>query len=1042
MLVHALSNAVILEQNGMCLFLHAEQQGKPVLNVHFGQMNELSELDASKAEAVVGCIGIFRHLEEMFAVLIKEAQPAWTTAWGAEIVKKVIFYSIENGRRYTQEIAPSPQPSPVEIDMGNLAKFLSTSDFYFSVNHGWDATLNLSDQAKLAEQKVQALQPIARSEATSTVSANAASRSHAGVNLDQINSDPEFIWNLFLLSPLFQVMDALDPTQRHEFDKRPFAIKICQGYFGSRLVMHGKEQLLLTIISRRRWARAGPRFYRRGIDKDGNCANAAETETILRRNSDGKTMSFVQVRASVPIYWKEKLAIHKGPDVSIREPVRDSVEPLKLHFHSLLDKYPGGPVHVLNLMMQMEGSAEQMLGEAYAEAVRLASDEDEILKTGVVYGEFDGYQVRGGPNAVPPALYKSQQRTIDDMGHTEVVMDWKGEVRESTRKQVGVYRVNCRDCLDRTTLAGFVLSEAAIERFVKDNDPLVPFGESSLQQAHRDLFAESGDTLSDIYAGSPAMTTSFIRNGHKTHQDLVVQLKAYRSRIKQALFLDSYKQNETSELTEMFAVLIKETQPASMSTWGAELVKEVVFYSIESGQRYSKEVIPSPQPSQVEIDMGNLAKFLSTSEFFFSASDLWDVTLNFSDQAKLAEQKVQALQPIARSDATLTVSANATSRSHAGVDRRHIISDPQFVWNLFLLSPLFQVMDALDPTLRHEFDKRPFAIKICQGYFGSRLVMHKKEQLLLTIISRRRWARAGPRFYRRGIDKDGNCANAAETETILRRNSDGKTMSFVQVHASVPIYWKETLSFDGGPAVTIHKPLHDSVPPLELHLHSLLDKYSAQIHILDLMRTEDGTAEEELGVAYAEAVQMASVEDVSLTAGARYKKFDVHKVKGGQDALPEALRKSQQSILCEIGRSEGVMDWQGNLRQLSRQQKGVYRINCRDCLDRTTLATSVLSEATVKQFIDEYQPEAPFAGAELQQAHRDLFAENGDTLSQIYAGSPAETTAFIRSGRSTHESVIVKAQIDKLRVKQALFWDGYKMDETNELTGQPKETDD
>ncbi|KAK4053781.1 Inositol-1,4,5-trisphosphate 5-phosphatase 1 [Microbotryomycetes sp. JL201] len=545
MLVHALPNAVILEDNGYCLFLHAEEKGEPVLNAHFSPLNELDELDADQAEAVVACIGVFLHLKEMFAVLIREAQPASTSTWGAELVKEVIFYSIETGRRYSQTLTPSSSPSQTQVDMGNFAKFLSTSEFFFSASNMWDATLNLSDQASLVQDALKALQPASRGNATAFQS-SPVSNTHAGVDTRHINSDPQFIWNLYLLSPLFRIMDALDPSLRHEFDKRSFAVPICQGYFGSRVVKHGNEMVLLKVISRRRWARAGPRFCKRGIDLYGNCSNAAETETILRYESNNKTMSFVQARASVPLLWKEKLSFQGGPDVTIHEPLDDSVEPLKLHFHALLDKY-SGPVHILNLMRDKNGTAEATLGSAFGEVLQMAKAQDQSLVRGTVYHKFDVHTVAGGQDAVPKTLYYTQHSVLDDMGYTEVCMDWQGEVRELTKKQIGVYRVNY--CLDRTTLGGFVLSEATIGKFVKGQNEWVSFAGSALQQAHRDLFAENGDVLSDIYVGSPAMTSTFIRSGHATHKDVLVQLQANRSRVKQALFWDLYKQDETTELT-------------------------------------------------------------------------------------------------------------------------------------------------------------------------------------------------------------------------------------------------------------------------------------------------------------------------------------------------------------------------------------------------------------------------------------------------------------------------------------------------------------
>lgn len=58
-----------------------------------------------------------------------------------------------------------------------------------------------------------------------------------------------------------------------------------------------------TLISRRSKMRPGPRYVCRGADKDGHSANYVESEDIYEYG--GLVVSYVQVRASVPIEWKQ-----------------------------------------------------------------------------------------------------------------------------------------------------------------------------------------------------------------------------------------------------------------------------------------------------------------------------------------------------------------------------------------------------------------------------------------------------------------------------------------------------------------------------------------------------------------------------------------------------------------------------------------------------------------------------------------------------------------------------------------------------------------
>jgi len=86
--------------------------------------------------------------------------------------------------------------------------------------------------------------------------------------------------------------------------------------------------MLLCLISRRSRYRAGTRYFKRGIDKDGHVANFNETEQIVLLEQLGKNtaeiLSFVQIRGSIPLYWAEVNTLRYKPDLQIME-LQDSV---------------------------------------------------------------------------------------------------------------------------------------------------------------------------------------------------------------------------------------------------------------------------------------------------------------------------------------------------------------------------------------------------------------------------------------------------------------------------------------------------------------------------------------------------------------------------------------------------------------------------------------------------------------------------------------------------------------------------------------------
>jgi synaptojanin len=58
-----------------------------------------------------------------------------------------------------------------------------------------------------------------------------------------------------------------------------------------------------VLITRRSWAKGGTRFNARGVDLKGNVANFCETEQLLFVK--GQVFSHVQIRGSVPLFWKQ-----------------------------------------------------------------------------------------------------------------------------------------------------------------------------------------------------------------------------------------------------------------------------------------------------------------------------------------------------------------------------------------------------------------------------------------------------------------------------------------------------------------------------------------------------------------------------------------------------------------------------------------------------------------------------------------------------------------------------------------------------------------
>lgn len=67
----------------------------------------------------------------------------------------------------------------------------------------------------------------------------------------------------------------------------------------------------VLLISRRHVDRIGTRFHSRGIDENGNVSNFVETEQIIETGE--LIYSFVQIRGSIPLFWKQIINLSYNP---------------------------------------------------------------------------------------------------------------------------------------------------------------------------------------------------------------------------------------------------------------------------------------------------------------------------------------------------------------------------------------------------------------------------------------------------------------------------------------------------------------------------------------------------------------------------------------------------------------------------------------------------------------------------------------------------------------------------------------------------------
>ncbi|XP_031570403.1 phosphatidylinositide phosphatase SAC2-like, partial [Actinia tenebrosa] len=321
-------------------------------------------------------------------------------------------------------------------------------------------------------------------------------------------ADQRFFWNRYMIQDL---INNEDPLCAH------WILPIIQGYCQivhcvnnfeeeepDELVEIQRgdlpaEKFDILLISRRSIHRAGTRYKRRGVDEDGEVANFVETEQIIK--TDDHSVSFVQVRGSVPIYWSQ-------PGFKYRPPPRldkDKEETLMAfmsHFASQLKHYGG--VVIINLIDQT--GREKIIGDAFMENILLFNN--PLL----TYVTFDFHEhCRGMKFENVSVLVEGIMDELKDMRYCWT--DSKGIICE----QRSVFRINCMDCLDRTNVVQAALARQVMEVQLRKLGKLLPDQSlpADVRSSFQEMWANNGDAISRQYAGTAALKGDFTRTGER-----------------------------------------------------------------------------------------------------------------------------------------------------------------------------------------------------------------------------------------------------------------------------------------------------------------------------------------------------------------------------------------------------------------------------------------------------------------------------------------------------------------------------------------------
>ncbi|XP_030012103.1 phosphatidylinositide phosphatase SAC2 isoform X3 [Sphaeramia orbicularis] len=282
----------------------------------------------------------------------------------------------------------------------------------------------------------------------------------------------------------------------------------------------------VALISRRSRHRAGMRYKRRGVDTDGHVANYVETEQLIHVHSH--TLSFVQTRGSVPVFWSQA-GYRYNPRPRIEKGEKETMSYFAAHFEEQLKLYTKQVI--INLVDQ--GGREKMIGDAYLKQVLLYNNPN------LTYVSFDFHEHCRGMK------FENVQILTDAISDIITDMKWAWVDQAGVIcKQEGIFRVNCMDCLDRTNVVQAAVARVVMEQQLKKLGVMPPEQPLPLKcyRIYQIMWANNGDTISRQYAGTAALKGDFTRTGERKLAGVMKDGVNSANRYYLNRFRDAYRQ--------------------------------------------------------------------------------------------------------------------------------------------------------------------------------------------------------------------------------------------------------------------------------------------------------------------------------------------------------------------------------------------------------------------------------------------------------------------------------------------------------------------
>jgi len=253
----------------------------------------------------------------------------------------------------------------------------------------------------------------------------------------------------------------------------------------------------------------------------------------------------------------------------------------------------------------------------------------------------------------------------------------------------------------------------------------------------------------------------------------------------------------------------------------------------------------------------------------------------------------------------------------------------------------------------------------------------------------------------RGSDENGNVANFVETEQLIEAGNE--LFSFVQIRGSVPLHWTQYPDLNRLPSLRLAS-YDENEKLLNKHFKKLTDEYDT---VIAISLTDSKGRELELTNTYNDLGKKAQ--------NVQYHYFDFHK---------ECARMRYENIsklIASISKELEAVHW--TELNTEKNQNGVIRTNCVDCLDRTNVVQSAIARIILEKQIKQAN-----CVCDYDSGFRNAWTDNANYISIQYSGTPALKTDFTRTGKRTKMGALSDGKNSMMRYYINTFEDGTRQD--------------